>query len=492
MPSKFKNIGLITLGLVVGVFVSFQYASLSHKMTGNVMPSDKLREFSDVFNIIKSDYVEAVDDEKLLNEAMSGMVASLDPHSEYLDKEAFQELREGTEGKFVGLGLEVDMEDDYVKVVAPIEDSPAYRAGILSGDLIVQLDGVSVKGLSIDESVKRMRGEPNTQVTLGIKREHIQKFLQFTLTRQMIVQQSVKGKIVEPGYAWLRVSQFQEPTLVDLSKKIKALYAKEPNLKGLVLDLRNNPGGILHGAIGVSSVFLPKNVPVVSTNGQMEDSKEVYYAKREYYESNFETDPLETLPSLIKNVPMVVLMNAGSASASEIVAGALQDYKRAVILGTRSFGKGSVQTIRQITPDTGIKITTSRYFTPNGRSIQAQGIVPDLNVEETLALTMNGDSASRYSPREADLNGHLTSVQEQMQNKNAKGKVSQNEKALSRFEEMQAQPLQEKSVKYIPLEYGGKIDFQLEQAINYLKGLPVKTLVLAPTEASKKESEAKK
>lgn len=475
MSSKLKNFGLVAIGLVVGLFASFQYASLSQKMAGNLMPSDKLREFSEVFNIIKSDYVEPVDDDKLLNEAMAGMVSSLDPHSEYLDKQAFQALREGTEGKFVGLGLEVDMQDGYIKVVAPIEGSPAYKAGILSGDLITHLNDNSLKGLSIDEAVKRMRGEPNTSITLTVNREQVEKPLLFSLTRQLIVQQSVKGEIIEPGYAWLRISQFQEPTLVDLAKKINEIYAKEPQLKGLVLDLRNDPGGILFGAIGVSSVFLPKNVPVVSTDGQLEDSKEVFYSKKEDYLAQFELDPLKNIPPAIKDVPMVVLIDAGSASASEIVAGALQDYKRASILGTRSFGKGSVQTIRQITANTGIKITTSRYFTPNGRSIQAQGIVPDLNVEETV----DGDILNHLRTREADLNGHLS------QRKNIKDNTTQlgtkSGKALSRAEEIQEQKLIEQAEKRKPLEYGAKTDFQLQQAINHLKGLPVKTTPPSPT-----------
>ena len=404
MSSKIKNVGLVVIGLVVGTAASFQYASLSNKMSGNLMPTNKFREFSDVFNMIKSDYVEEVSDEKLLKEAMVGMVASLDPHSEYLDQDAFQELREGTEGKFVGIGIEVDMHDGFVKVVSPIEDSPAYRAGIIAGDLITHINGESVKGFSVDDAVKRMRGKANTSVAITIVRQDVTKPIELSLVRQVIQQQSVKGKVIEPGYAWLRISQFQEPTVSDLVKKINEIYAKEPALKGLVLDLRNDPGGVLPGAIGVSAAFLDKDVPVVTTNGQLEDSKEIYLAKPEFYSTQYGADPLENLPSAIKTVPLVVLINVGSASASEIVAGALQDYKRATILGTRSFGKGSVQTVRQVTDNTGIKITTARYFTPNGRSIQAQGIVPDINVEETE----HGDGINALRSRESDLRQHLS------------------------------------------------------------------------------------
>jgi carboxyl-terminal processing protease len=470
MSSKIKNFGLIGIGLVIGTVASFQYASLSNKMAGNLMPTNKLREFSDVFNMIKTDYVEEVSDEKLLKEAMVGMVASLDPHSEYLDQEAFQELREGTEGKFVGIGIEVDMQDGFIKVVAPIEDTPAHRVGILSGDLITHINGESVKGISVDDAVKRMRGKANTPIAITIVRQGNDKPIELKLVRQIIQQQSVKAKVIEPGYAWLRISQFQEPTVKDLSKKINEIYAKEPALKGLVLDLRNDPGGVLPGAIGVSAVFLDKNVPVVTTNGQLEDSKEIYYAKPEFYLNSNESDPLENLPPAIKTVPMVVLINVGSASASEIVAGALQDYKRATILGTRSFGKGSVQTIRKVTENTGIKITTARYFTPNGRSIQAQGIVPDLHVVETE----HGDGINPLRSRESDLNQHLS------QFKSLNSSAHKNGRSLTRQDDkVEEKKVIEDAKKMKPVEYGSQSDFQLLQALNHLKKLPVKTIPIA-------------
>ncbi|MDB5727417.1 MAG: family peptidase, partial [Noviherbaspirillum sp.] len=348
MSSKLKNFGLIGLGVIAGIAGSMQFDASAQK-SASTLPLEELRQLADVFGLIKSDYVESVEDRKLLTEAISGMVASLDPHSAYLDKKAFKELREGTQGKFVGLGIEVGMEDGYVKVISPIEDSPAFKAGLKAGDLITRLDTTPVKGLTLDEAVKRMRGEPNSKITLTIARKDEDKPVIVTIVRQEIRVQSVKSKIVEPGYAWLRVAQFQEPTVDDMAKKIAALYAQEPNMKGLVLDLRNDPGGVLPGAIGVSAAFLPKDVPVVSTNGQLPDSKATFYARREFYTSSRASiaDPLARLPEAVKKVPMVVLVNTGSASASEIVAGALQDYKRATIMGTQTFGKGSVQTIRQ-------------------------------------------------------------------------------------------------------------------------------------------------
>lgn len=469
MSSKLKSFGLISVGVVAGVAASIQFSAMAQRSAASApLPIEELRQLADVFGLIKSDYVEKVEDNKLLTEAISGMVASLDPHSAYLDKKAFKELKEGTEGKFVGLGIEVGSEDGYVKIISPIEDSPADRAGLKAGDLITRLDSVPIKGLSLDEAVKKMRGEPNTKITLTIARKNEDKPIVVTVTRELIKQQSVKAKIVEPGYAWLRISQFQEPTVEDMATKIQTLYKQDPALKGLVLDLRNDPGGVLPGAIGVSAAFLPKDVPVVSTNGQLPDSKATFYAKPEFYGTRTNNNPLAKLPDAVKHVPMVVLINTGSASASEIVAGALQDYKRATILGTQSFGKGSVQTIRQISADTAVKLTTARYYTPNGRSIQAKGVEPDLNVEETA----DGDGFNGLRTREADLQKHLSNDKE-AETVKSKAKVDELE------EEQRLVALAKKSK---PLEYGSKDDFQLAQALNHLKGLPVK---LSPRDESK-------
>ncbi|RJG03391.1 S41 family peptidase [Noviherbaspirillum sedimenti] len=460
MGSKLKNFGLIGLGLLAGVAGSVQFEAMAQKSAASPLPLEELRQLADVFGLIKSDYVEPVEDKKLLTEAISGMVASLDPHSAYLDQKAFKELREGTQGKFVGLGIEVGMEDGYVKVISPIEDSPAYKAGLKAGDLITRLDTTPVKGMTLDEAVKRMRGEPNTKITLTVARKDEDKPLIITITRQEIRVQSVKSKVVEPGYAWLRVSQFQEPTVDDLARKINAIYAEDPKLKGLVLDLRNDPGGLLPGAIGVSAAFLPKDVAVVSTNGQLPDSKATFYARREFYASRTLNDPLSKLPEAIKKVPMVVLVNAGSASASEIVAGALQDYKRATIMGTQSFGKGSVQTIRQLTADTAVKLTTARYYTPNGRAIQAKGIVPDLLVDEYA----DGDVLNGLRLHESDLQKHL-------RNDKDKETAASGKNVIDELEEEQRLAALAKKRKM--LEFGSKEDFQLAQAINHLKGLPV-------------------
>jgi carboxyl-terminal processing protease len=469
MGSKIKNFSLIGFGVIAGIAASMQFDAMAQKNAGAPLPVDELRQLADVFGLIKSDYVESVEDKKLLTEAISGMVASLDPHSAYLDKKAFKELREGTQGRFVGLGIEVGMEDGYVKVISPIEDSPAYKAGLKAGDLITRLDNTPVKGMTLDEAVKKMRGEPNTKITLTVARKEEDKPLLITIVRQEIRVQSVKSKVVEPGYAWLRVSQFQEPTVDDMAKKISAIYAQDPNLKGLVLDLRNDPGGVLPGAIGVSAAFLPKDAVIVSTNGQLPDSKQTFYARREYYGSRAIGDPLAKLPDAVKKVKMVVLVNTGSASASEIVAGALQDYKRATIMGTQTFGKGSVQTIRQLSSDTAVKLTTARYYTPNGRSIQARGIVPDLMVDENA----DGDGLNGMRLREADLTKHLS---------NDKDKSEETKNKVDELEEAQRLAALEKKRK--PLEFGGKDDFQLAQAINHLKGLPV--------QLSKVKAESKK
>lgn len=469
MSSKLKNFSLIGLGLIAGIAGSMQFDALAQKNAGTPLPLEELRQLTDVFGIIKSDYVEVVEDKKLLTEAISGMVASLDPHSAYLDKKAFKELREGTQGKFVGLGIEVGMEDGYVKVISPIEDSPAYKAGLKAGDLITRLDSTPVKGMTLDEAVKRMRGEPNTKITLTVARKDEDKPLLIAITRQEIRVQSVKGKIVEPGYGWVRVSQFQEPTVEDLAKKIAALYAQEPNMKGLVLDLRNDPGGVLPGAIGVSAAFLPKDVTIVSTNGQLPDSKANYLARRDFYSTRAGSDPLARLPEQVKKVKLVVLVNSGSASASEIVAGALQDYKRAAIMGTQTFGKGSVQTIRQISSDTAVKLTTARYYTPLGRSIQARGIVPDLMVDEYA----DGDGLNGMRVREADLQKHLSNDRDKESAANV----------IDELEEQKRIAAMEKKRK--PLEFGSKEDFQLAQALNHLRGQPVQLSKSAKVENKK-------
>ena len=462
MGNKLRNILIFSLGIVLGAFGT----AMAQKQPAGNLPIEELRQLSDVFALIKSDYVEPVDDRKLLKEAISGMVSSLDPHSAYLDKKEFQELKEGTTGKFGGLGMEVGMEDGYVKVISPIEDTPAYKAGIRPGDLVIKLDGVNVKGMTLNEAVKKMRGDPGTQITLTLSRKGVLKPITLTLTRDMITIRSVKSKMIEPGYIWLRVVQFQDPTVEDLVKHLNKLYAQNPNIKGIVLDLRNDPGGVLPGAIGVASAFLPSDSLIVSTNGQLPESKAEFYARPEYYMNRTSEDPLAKLPAAVKKVPIVVLVNTGSASASEIVAGALQDHKRAIIMGSQTFGKGSVQTIRQLTEYTALKLTTARYYTPSGRSIQAKGIIPDLLVDETA----NGDGINALRIREADLDKHLTN--------------GDDEKANARDSEEEMKQL-DNLKNYRPIEYGTAKDFQLTQALNYLKGKPVKLSKSAKKVAAK-------
>ncbi|HJV03047.1 MAG TPA: S41 family peptidase [Burkholderiaceae bacterium] len=465
MGKKLKNTGLVGLGVIAGIAVSLQFSAMAQKPVEPALPLEELRQLADVYGLIKSDYVEPVEDKKLLTEAIAGMVASLDPHSAYLDKKAYAELREGSQGKFVGLGIEIGQsEEGYIKIVSPIEDSPAYRAGIKAGDLITRLDGTPVKGMSLDDSVKKMRGEPHTKVNLTVLRKGETEPLVFAIAREEIRQKSVKGKLIEPGYAWLRIAQFQEPTVDDMAAKIVELYKQDPNIKGLVLDLRNDPGGVLQGAIGVAAAFLPRDSAIVSTNGQLPDSKQIFYGRPEYYALRNDGDALAKLPDAVKKVPMVVLVNTGSASASEIVAGALQDYKRAAIIGTQTFGKGSVQTIRQLTPDTAVKLTTARYYTPNGRSIQAKGISPDLLVDENV----DGDGLNSLRTREADLDKHLSNDRDQEGAKTNRDELEEQLRVLA----------MEKQRK--PLEYGSGDDFQLSQALNHLKGLPVQ---LAKTES---------
>ena len=355
------------------------------------------------------------------------------------------------------------MEDGLVKIVSPIEGSPAFRAGLKSGDLITKIDDTVVKGLTMDQAVKRMRGEPSTKVLLTIFRKSESRTFPVTITREEIRVQSVRSKIVEPGYAWLRVSQFQDRTVDDFARKLEDIYKQEPNLKGLVLDLRNDPGGLLEASVAVSAAFLPTDAVVVTTNGQIAESKQSFKASPSDYLRRGGGDPLRKLPDALKKVPLVVLVNEGSASASEIVAGALQDHQRATIMGTQTFGKGSVQTVRQLSPETALKITTARYYTPSGRSIQAKGIVPDVMIDETA----DGNLFSALRVREADLEKHIGSGQGAEQKDEAREKAR--EEARKKFEEEAAK---KNPLKPLP-EFGSEEDFPLTQAINRLKGKPV-------------------
>jgi len=449
---KFKSIGLIALGAVAGVLISLNLQAVAERAARTPLPVEELRAFTEVFGAIKQNYVEPVDDKKLITGAINGMLSDLDPHSAYLDADAFKELQVGTQGQFGGLGIEVGMEDGFVKVVSPIEDTPAFRAGIKPGDLIIRLDETPVKGMTLADAVKRMRGKPNTQITLTISRKGEPQPLVVTLTRAIIHVQSVKSKLIEPGYGWVRVSQFQEQTTENLVDAMVKLY-KQGALKGLVLDLRNDPGGLLYGAVAVSAAFLPDKALVVSTDGRTEDAKKKFFASPDDYSRGVRDDVLKPLPAGVKSVPMVVLVNGGSASASEIVAGALQDHKRATVIGTQTFGKGSVQTIMPLGNNTAIKLTTARYYTPSGRSIQAKGITPDILVEEP-------GSNPQARLREADLEHHLANDRD----------AAAAKKPAAAPPAAPAAPAGELPK---PVELGSKDDFQLWQALNFLQGKPV-------------------
>lgn len=430
MKSSGRYILVLCLGVFLGTAITMERTVFAERADSQPLPLDTLRIFTEVFGKVKSDYVESVGDQKLLEDAIHGMLAGLDPHSAYLSPESFKEMRIGTEGKFGGLGIEVTMENGFVKVVAPIDDTPAQRAGLKSGDLITRLDDTPVKGMSLNEAVKKMRGKPDTDIKLTVVREGEPKPLEFVITRAVIRIASVKGELLEPGYAYVRVSQFQSNTADTLRRKISDLKKEaEGELNGLILDLRNNPGGVLNGAVSVSDMFVTDGV-IVSTKGRLEESQVKYTATPNDY---------------LKEAPMVVLVNGGSASASEIVAGALQDHGRAVIMGTKTFGKGSVQTILPINNGAALKITTARYYTPKDRSIQATGIIPDVIVED---LEFKRKEADNGALRESNLAGHL---------ENDNGDGSPDDRASPES-------------TTIP---SVDSDFQLREALNLLKGVNI-------------------
>jgi len=443
MSKQFKTVLVLVFGIFVGVSVSLTSSVLAEKKEAEEsagLPLNELRNFSDIFARIKSDYVEEVDDKTLLENAIRGMLTGLDPHSTYLNNDEYKELKIGTTGKFGGLGIQVGMEDGFVKVISPIDDTPAYRAGLEAGDLIIRLDDKSVKGMTLNDAVKIMRGDPGTDIKLTVIREGADKPLPFTVTRDIISVKSVKSRILEPDYGYIRISNFQSKTARDLVSELSKLKKENDNeLKGLVLDLRNNPGGVLSAAADVSDAFLDEG-KLVYTQGRIENSDFEFNAK----------------PGDIMNgSPIVVLINGGSASASEIVAGALQDHKRAVILGSKSFGKGSVQTIQELRSGGAVKITTARYFTPKGRSIQGDGITPDI-ILDSYEIKDSEDDAGSLRIKESDLSGSIsnpTKSQEAIQKATEEGEKEKDE------------------------EEGDKIkasdDFQLYEALLLLKGLNI-------------------
>lgn len=448
MRSKLSKAGLVSLGLVGGVLISLQMSAIADRSAAP-LPIDELRSFTEVYGRVKNDYVEAVDDKELIEEAINGMLSGLDPHSAYLNEEAFTEMKVGTQGEFGGLGIEVSMEDGFVKVVAPIEDTPAWNAGLKSGDLIIKLDESNVKGMTLNDAVKLMRGKPGTDIVLTIVRKGEPQPQTITVTRDIIQIQSVKYRMLEDDYAYFRVTQFQEHTGEKLGQAIEKLFAEnEGPMKGMILDLRNDPGGLLTSSIGVSAAFLQKDKLVVYTEGRTNDARMRMYARPEFYARGPRGDYLANVPEAAKTVPMVVLVNGGSASASEIVAGALQDHRRAVIMGTQTFGKGSVQTILPLGNGTAIKLTTARYFTPSGQSIQAKGITPDIIVEDA---TVETKATSPMMRKEADLKNRLDNPQ-----------------GGGESEAQESEPIDEATASS-----GETADYQLSQALNLLKGLQI-------------------
>jgi carboxyl-terminal processing protease len=433
MKHATRYILILLLGVFVGAGVTLERAVQADRESNKQeasLPLEELRTFTEVFSKIKSDYVESVEDKKLVETAIQGMLNGLDPHSTYLDVEGFKEIRIGTEGKFGGLGIEVTMENGFVKVVSPIEDTPAARAGLKAGDLIIRLDEKAVKGMSLNDAVRVMRGKPGTDIDLSVVREGSARPLKFTLTRAIIKIKSVKSRLLEPGYGYLRVTQFQANSAKSVATAIDSLVKENKGkLKGVVLDLRNNPGGVLNAAVSISDAFLSEGL-IVYTDGRVPDSKLKFNA---------------TPSDLLNGAPMVVLVNGGSASASEIVAGALQDHKRAIIMGTKTFGKGSVQTIIPMSSGSALKLTTARYYTPSGRSIQASGIEPDIVTEEAK-VTKNNIGANRL--KEADLSGHLENDKE------------------SATEEKERSAETSKTKKE-------NEDYQLQEALNLLKGINI-------------------
>ena len=423
---------LLFMILLVFITSKLTLANTEEEKDVDVLPLNEIRTFTEIFSKIKNDYVESINDKKLLENAIRGMLQGLDPHSAYLDKEAYRELQEGASGKFGGLGIEVGYEDGFVKVISPIDDTPAQRAGVKAGDLIIKLDGKSVKGISLMEAVKMMRGKPGSEIVLTILREGEEKPFNLPVVRDVITVKNIKSETIEPGLMYIRISNFQIHTVDDMRKSLKKLKNENTdNLKGLVLDLRNNPGGLLNAAVGVSDLFL-NNGLIVYTEGRIKDSKLKFTAK-----------PTE----VFKNIPIIVLVNGGSASASEIVAGALQDHKRAIIMGERTFGKGSVQTILPMSDETALKLTTARYYTPSGRSIQASGIEPDMIVKNIQFNITNSNNMNNGLIKEADLSGHLD-------NEIAENNIDIDKKAESNSSLVEN-------------------DYQLYEAINVLKGLSI-------------------
>jgi carboxyl-terminal processing protease len=385
---------LIVLGIGIGLFVSAQW--VPNVSAVGRQDYESLESFSNILSIVKKNYVEDVETKNLVSGAINGMLSSLDPHSAYLTPDLYKDLQSDTQGRFGGLGIEITVKGGILTVVSPIEDTPAFKAGIKPGDQIFKIEDEFTKDMSLVDAVKKMRGLKGTKINLTIRREGAADLIDVSMIRDVIRVQSVKSRSLEPGYGYVRLAQFQERSDRDVQRALEKLAAEKSGLKGLVLDLRNNPGGLLNQAVRVSDLFLDSGL-IVYTDGHIESQKQKFFAQKEGTWMDF---------------PVVVLVNGGSASASEIVAGALQDHMRAVVLGTKTFGKGSVQTILPLDDNSALRLTTARYFTPKGRSIQATGIVPDIVIENIVLQDGKPDERKRPSLREENLPGHLNNPQQ--------------------------------------------------------------------------------
>jgi carboxyl-terminal processing protease len=441
--AKFRLPLTLAAGVIIGAGVALTHGVWADRDSAEQLPLHDLQNFAEILNLVKADYVEPVDDRTLLQNAMRGMLSGLDPHSAYMDKQEFKDMNIATTGKYGGLGIEVQAQNGLVRVVAPIDDTPAARAGIEPGDLIVKIDEAPVKGMTLNDAVSKMKGDPGTKVKLTIVRENKPQPVIVELTREIIKLQSVRGHMLEPGYAYVRISQFQTGTGKSLDDVVEKLKKQEGgHLKGLVLDLRNNPGGVLNAAVDVADEFLNKGT-IVSMKGRIPDSNREFDA---------------TAGDALEGKPMVVLVNGGSASAAEIVAGALKDDHRAILVGTKTFGKGSVQTILPLPDEAAIKLTTARYYTPSGRSIQAEGITPDIELGPLEVAKLDTKDTDGFGIHEADLAGRLDNPDEKKDKKDEQKEATQ---AADDKKQMTTE------------QHLAETDFALFQALNVLKGLSI-------------------
>lgn len=420
---------------------------------------EKLELFNKILYLIESQYYREVDTSKLIEGAIKGMMQTLDPHSAFLDEEVFTKMQEDTSGEFGGLGIEVSQKDGIIVVITPIDDTPAYRAGIKAGDKIVEIDHEATIGMTLEEAVDRMRGKANSKISVGIVRAGVEGIKTYDLKREVIKIRAVKSELLQDEFIWVRLTQFQKDAGKEIGEAIKKeRKAAKKKIRGIILDLRSNPGGLLEEAVDVSSLFLKDGV-VVSTEGRDPKQKEIKYVRKSGYKE--------------LDVPVAVLINGASASASEIVAGALQDHKRAVIIGTQSFGKGSVQTVAKVDDTQGVKLTIAQYMTPNSRKIQALGISPDVIVGEFEGDWSNSSSNESRYIREADLRNHLTATIETPEEKKLREKREHEERVERARRREEARRKKDKEKEDAPKAYDVKQDYQVNQAINYLRSFEV-------------------